>query len=287
MWSKLGRKLSDYEFNIKLESDYPDLIKLDEYISSNSPIRFSCKRCGKIWNKKPKDLKKIKCNCLSKENEYKEKILNKKVILIDNYINIRQKIKHKCIECNLEFYTSPKSILNSVNGCPSCSGKKFSTDKYKSLLPNNIELSDDEYNGSNNKHYHRCIECGFNFNTKPNYILHMNTNCPNCQRSKGEREVLDYLKSNDINYINEYSISIGDKKLRFDFYLKDHNMFIEYDGIQHYKPIDFFGGEEYYNNIKYNDELKNRWCVDNNYILIRIPYTENTKEYLEYIFKSE
>jgi very-short-patch-repair endonuclease len=32
------------------------------------------------------------------------------------------------------------------------------------------------------------------------------------------------------------------KQLLFDFYLNDLNMCIEYDGLQHYQPINYFGG---------------------------------------------
>lgn len=32
--------------------------------------------------------------------------------------------------------------------------------------------------------------------------------------------------------------------LPFDFYLPYYNTCIEYDGVQHFKPIDYFGGEK-------------------------------------------
>jgi hypothetical protein len=60
--------------------------------------------------------------------------------------------------------------------------------------------------------------------------------------------------------------------MEFDFFLPDYNTFIEYDGEQHFKPIDFFGGESSYNKQKLNDEKKNYYCFIKKYNLLRIPY---------------
>lgn len=60
----------------------------------------------------------------------------------------------------------------------------------------------------------------------------------------------------------------------FDFYLPDLNIAIEYDGIQHYKPVVTFGGEEAFAELKLNDNFKTEYCYKNNIKLIRIPYTE-------------
>ena len=30
-----------------------------------------------------------------------------------------------------------------------------------------------------------------------------------------------------------------------DFYLPKYNLFIEYNGKQHYEPIEYFGGQQY------------------------------------------
>ena len=48
---------------------------------------------------------------------------------------------------------------------------------------------------------------------------------------------------------------------------------IEYDGEQHFKPIEYFGGEEAYQNRIKNDEIKNEYCKMHKINLIRIPYT--------------
>lgn len=84
------------------------------------------------------------------------------------------------------------------------------------------------------------------------------------------------------NLLNKYKISFLEQqrfddcknisKLIFDFYLPTHNIAIEYDGVQHYMPIDAFGGEKAYKETLLRDNIKDKYCCDNNIKLIRIPY---------------
>ena len=70
----------------------------------------------------------------------------------------------------------------------------------------------------------------------------------------------------------------------FDFYLPDYNACIEYDGQQHFEPIDFFGGEEKFKKTIQRDEIKTNYCLVNNIRLLRIRYDENVIEALEMFF---
>ena len=58
-------------------------------------------------------------------------------------------------------------------------------------------------------------------------------------------------------------------------------MCIEYDGEQHFRPIEFFGGIESFKNLILKDELKNLYCQENSLSLLRISYKENIVETLE------
>ena len=60
----------------------------------------------------------------------------------------------------------------------------------------------------------------------------------------------------------------------FDFYLKDLNICIECDGLQHEKAVDIFGGEEQLKIQKRNDAIKDNYCLNNKINLIRIKHTE-------------
>jgi hypothetical protein len=76
---------------------------------------------------------------------------------------------------------------------------------------------------------------------------------------------------------------------RFDVYFKSLNVAIEYNGKQHYQPIDFFGGDQGFENLVRLDALKRKKCFNNNCILFEIKYDEdishsllNIKNEIEY-----
>lgn len=70
---------------------------------------------------------------------------------------------------------------------------------------------------------------------------------------------------------------------RFDFYLPNINTCIEYDGEQHFRPVEYFGGEDAFNRQIIYDNVKNEWCRKNGVNLIRIPYTDYDKIDISYI----
>ena len=53
-------------------------------------------------------------------------------------------------------------------------------------------------------------------------------------------------------------------KQSLDFYLPEYNIAVECQGIQHFKPVEYFGGdEEFLKQIK-RDNLKKVKCIKNN-----------------------
>lgn len=83
-----------------------------------------------------------------------------------------------------------------------------------------------------------------------------------------------YLEINKIEYVRQKKFTNCEnvKNLPFDFYLPESNVCIEYDGIQHFKPISLFGGIEGFVKTKVRDVKKNEYCELNNIKLIRISY---------------
>jgi hypothetical protein len=62
----------------------------------------------------------------------------------------------------------------------------------------------------------------------------------------------------------------------FDIYLPEYNIAIEFQGDQHYKPIDFFGGKESFEKNKFRDKQKKMLAEENNCHLIYVD-----KDYIE------
>lgn len=88
------------------------------------------------------------------------------------------------------------------------------------------------------------------------------------------------MDNNNIKYIKQKTFKECKdiKLLKFDFYLPEYNMCIEFDGIQHFKPIERFGGIDGFKKTKQNDKTKNIYCDKNNIKLLRIKYNENIFE---------
>lgn len=59
-----------------------------------------------------------------------------------------------------------------------------------------------------------------------------------------------------------------------------HNMFIEYNGMQHYIPVEHFGGELKFQQQKKRDQYVRNYCVKNNIQLLEIKYGTNIEDEL-------
>ena len=95
--------------------------------------------------------------------------------------------------------------------------------------------------------------------------------------SSGELLIDSLLCEHNIKYQTQYRFEQL-YQYPFDFAIFDNNnnllCVIEYDGQQHFESCTFFGGESAFKHQQERDELKNKWCKDNNINLIRIPYYE-------------
>ena len=104
------------------------------------------------------------------------------------------------------------------------------------------------------------------------------TRCPKCNESKGEKEISNILNSLSIKYTSQKRFKECRYKntLPFDFYIhnKKSKLLIEFDGEQHFKSVEVFGGEESFQLTQLRDKIKNDFALSNNIPLLRIPYTE-------------
>ena len=87
------------------------------------------------------------------------------------------------------------------------------------------------------------------------------------------------MGSKRIRDFNEKFIEIGliplepIQPLRFDFYIEwnDSIILIEVDGMQHFYESTWTTKEKL-KEIQIRDNIKARYCVEQNYTLVRIPY---------------
>lgn len=109
--------------------------------------------------------------------------------------------------------------------------------------------------------------------------------CGCYKASKGEDKISSVLSSLKISFVQQKTFNNlkYKSKLRFDFFLPDYNCCIEYQGEQHYKAIQYFGGEKQFEEQKDKDNIKRQWCKENNIKLIEIPYWNFNKINEDYL----
>lgn len=133
------------------------------------------------------------------------------------------------------------------------------------------------YQGAHKAITIKCTKHGYFKQTANSHLS--GSGCKLCQESFGEKKIVNYLNFLNIKYIREYRFDDCKFKnpLPFDFYLPDLNICIEFDGIQHFKPIERFGGIKAFDEMKIRDAIKSAYCGNNNIKLIRISYSEIKK----------
>lgn len=111
--------------------------------------------------------------------------------------------------------------------------------------------------------------------------------------SRGEITIHEILEEAGLIFKEEYSfpdlVSNTGRPLRFDFAVFDDDgdidFLIEYQGIQHYKPKEKFGGWSGFHKQQFNDMMKRDYCKKHGIKLIAIPYTDETLLSYDYIMK--
>ena len=192
------------------------------------------------------------------------------------YINTRTKIKIICKNHGI-FEMTPDNHINQKQGCVLCARE---THKLTILTNERIQkfknIHDNKYfyEDLNIKNGYINIICPIHGIFKQSIHNHgYGHGCLECVSSKGENKIKNILENKKLRYKKNYEFSgcKRTRKLRFDFYLLDKNICIEYDGEHHFAENEYFGkGNLEY--IKVNDEIKNEYCKDNKIKLIRIPY---------------
>ncbi len=178
--------------------------------------------------------------------------------------------------------------------CPFCAGRKLcKSNSLATVYPNiakewhptlNNNLTPDHViSGSRQKVYWQCINENHVWFASISERVKNKGNgsgCPICKESRGEKAIGKHLLNKNIPYISQYQFKESEIPYhRFDFKV-DSALFkglIEFQGQQHYCPVDFGsrgnGLETLKTNIK-NDFKKRTFCQRNKINLVYIPYWE-------------
>lgn len=201
-----------------------------------------------------------------------------------------RKIKVKYVETGEVFETAMSDIRTGhVKYSPSLSKKMrnenrrvWKNEEIKNIDGNNIVLLGDAgYRNKQRLYYFKNLDTNQYFIESATPVLEGN-NLGIKGMSKGEMKISSILKNMSINFNTQKKFddcrSENGSLLKFDFYLPDYNLLIEYDGEQHYvgwwNASDINGNLE---SIRARDNIKNEYCLKNNIHLARIPYYDYKK----------
>src|SRR5699024_7358326 len=222
-----------------------------KYTLSKNKVELRHNECGELWE--------VKANNFINGNRCK-------------YCREKSKIKNKCLKHKTVFTSSPSNALrkNKKFLCPSCVGENSNEYQKKSIeeLIKNLKdkhndriILEGEYVNTHTKTLFKCTECSKTFNSEPNQVIRL-SGCPYCNSSKGELLIDDLLTENNIYFEREkrFDDCRYKKALPFDFYIPSINTLIEFDGLQHTKPIEFFGGIEAFKETQIRDSIKTKYA---------------------------
>lgn len=114
----------------------------------------------------------------------------------------------------------------------------------------------------------------------------------NRRASKGEKKIAQFFDSHNINYVREKTfvkcVNAKSNSLRFDFYLEQFNLLLEYQGHHHIKPINKYKRAKIvHEKTVVHDNIKEKFATENEINLFKILYTEydNIETILETVLK--
>jgi rubrerythrin len=308
----LSRRLTTDEFIKRSQDVHGNLYDYSEsvYEKGELPIKIICRKHGPFFQTPYNHFgNKQGCPICGRERTTEKQIKTTDDFIIDailvhgerydyslvDYIGNKKPVTIVCKKHG-PFNQIPTSHL-AGQGCPICANniqkttQEFIDDAIK-VHGNKYDYSLVKYKSGKKPVTVICPKHG-DFNTLP--INHIRgVGCPICSESKGERLVSLILERNQIDFERQkkfdgcFRIGKNNKrcyKLPFDFYLPTYNTVIEYDGLQHFRPVGMFGGEKAFQQNKLRDKLKTLYCKNSKIRIIRIPYTMKNNEVESYIKK--
>lgn len=275
--------------------DYSKVI----YINNHTKVCIICKECGnEFWIIPTKHLyQKHGCpKCAHQSYAYttkewvekaQEKHKDKDYIYTKvEYVNNHTKV---CIICpeHGEFWQIPSNHLNGA-GCPKCGKKSMSqkrTKRQEDFINESIKIFGDLLDYSKVKYIDNktkvCLICKKHgeFWVRPDMHLHYHNGCPQCAAETNVKEtklyntIIKYFP--EFNFVHSKRNIEGLGLLELDIFSDKTNIAIEYQGDQHFKPVDFFGKELGFKSTLERDKRKIQLCKNLGIKLFYFTYNKN------------
>ena len=242
------------------------------YNSTDEKVCIICPEHGEFWQTPYSHLKGHRCPICSGYQRITEQVFLERARIIHKdkydyskmqYVDSHTKILIIC-PVHGEFWQRPHNHLRSA-GCPRCAGSYSITkdefiEKAQEIHKGKYDYSKVNYVNYSTKVCIICPEHGEFWQT-PNIHLY-GGGCPACPQSQLEGEMRRFLIAHNIKFEQEKGFRWlrYNKKMFLDFYLPEYNVAIECHGLQHFKSIDLFGGDEFFKLTLKRDKEKKRLC---------------------------
>lgn len=278
------------------EERFGSLVALYPCETGRSGVFWICKcDCGSFIKTLGVSLRKGLCNSCSKCGD--KKFLGYKFgrLLVLDVINNNKIKKYKCLcDCGKITIVNGYSLKSGETKSCGCLSGELTSKRNRVEIINGSKFGrltvieeTKERSGTHIKYLCSC-ECGTQVVVSGYNLRTARTQSCGCLTSKGEELISNVLEKNNILFQKQFGFKdlINIRHLKFDFAILNNDLtlshLIEYDGIQHFELVERFGGQKGFEERKGNDEIKNKYCRDNNIKLIRIKYNQkiNLKDLL-------
>lgn len=293
------------QFIQKLQQSNPTIKLISPYTKSSDRMQFKCIKCGHIWKTggthlignnpngcpncaKVRMLPTLKLGPesikISKE-EFAQRVHQAypKWHLLSEYQSQGNQVIIKCEHDHI-FKAWPQQLWRKHVKCNDCDYLARKNNALKQLAkrhPGYKMLS--KFINTSHKAEFMCNK-GHKFIANTDSVLRA-TGCPECNiKSYGEEDIKKYFKKHDIKYLSPFKPATCLDKGRLHYDFKVGNILIEYQGQQHYRPVDYFGGIKQFELQQRHDQIKREWAKNNGYREIEIKYNQDVHEVLDKIF---
>lgn len=218
------------------------------------------------------------------------KLMERNISIIGDYRSMTEKTWFKCGVCGKEWEATPMKIQGGC-GCSYCNfGVKTTEDfikRAKEVHGDRYDYSKAVYRGNTVPLTIICPEHG-EFDIPPTTFFNRTNPCKKCSRkSKMEHDIMLALDARKIHYTNNKTFPKDLGLKSYDFFLDDYNVLIECQGGQHFKPNEFFGGEERFKEQQESDKIKKEYAKKNGIKLLYFAYDTEDETFMgEPVFKS-
>lgn len=282
-------KLTNQDIDNKLEGTH--FKRLGEYVNNCTPIEFFCLKHNNVFkttwgNLNAKCKKGTGCSECVKEklrlsnDIIDERLKGRNIKRIGNYITANEKIEWE-LDDGYRWFSTPANVLTKTNFKKE---RKFLSNEIidQRLKDRSVKRLGDYVSKSLSKLQFLCLKCNHKWSAIVNNVVNKEYGCPACCWGKEESFFKNFIENNiAYDYFNDHeTIYLDDRILIPDFFLikESRKIIVEYNGIQHYKSVPYFGGDERFEKQKERDEILRNYCSKNKIELYELPYYINRED---------